>query len=313
MIRTPAFGCSECDARCALVLPDPVSLQCFLAVVDRLNFRAAARQVGLSPPALSDRIRRLEDDLGERLFDRDPRGVALAAAGERLRPAAERALAEVGRCAVAVAGDDRPTPFSLTVGTRYELGMSWLVPALDGLRAARPERTIHLSFGPADHLIDALLSRRLDAVVTSSRLVGAALATVSLHPESYVFVGAPGLPVEVRGPEDAAAVALIDAAPDLPLFRYLLDGLGAPEHWPFAGVEYHDTIAAIRARVLAGAGVAVLPRYFVEPDLAAGRLVQLLPKVALPTDVFRLVFRAGTAREAELRRLAAELQGVALR
>jgi DNA-binding transcriptional LysR family regulator len=83
--------------------------------------------------------------------------------------------------------------------------------------------------------------------------------------------------------------------------------------WSFAQHEYLGTIAAIRLRVLQGAGVAVLPRYFVARDLRARRMVQVLPKLKLQRDAFRLVWRAGHSRENEIRQLATELARIPLR
>jgi DNA-binding transcriptional LysR family regulator len=94
---------------------------------------------------------------------------------------------------------------------------------------------------------------------------------------------------------------------DLPLFRYFLDARSAREVWQFGAVQHLGAIAAVRARVLEGAGIAVLPYYFVRQDLERKRLVRLIPKTKLPSDWFRLVWRSGHAREAELRQIASEL------
>jgi len=291
-------------------LPDLVSLECFVVAAERPSFRSAAEAVALSPAAFSDRIRRLEDELGAALFHRTTRRVTLTEAGRRLLPQAQRALAEARRCARVVADAAHPAPFALKLGTRFELGLSWLVPALDPLRVERPERTLHLSFGESDDLMQRMQAGRLDAVVSSARLVSGGLDYVALHPERYVFVAAPERLAcsPMQGPEDAARHPLIDASPGLPLFRYLLDALDHSEPWPFTRVELLGTIAAIRHRVLEGAGVAVLPAYFVAPQLEAGQLVQLLPKVSLRQDTFRLIWRTGHPLDDELRRLAASLQ-----
>src|SRR5687768_3422716 len=129
-----------------MILPDLESLRCFEAAAVHLSFRVAAAQVALSPAAFSDRIRRLEEVLDTRLFERTTRRVVLTPAGRRLLPQARRCLEEARRCLDAVREDGTRTPFEIVLGTRYELGLSWLVPALDGLRDARPERTVHLYF-----------------------------------------------------------------------------------------------------------------------------------------------------------------------
>ena len=61
-------------------------------------------------------------------------------------------------------------------------------------------------------------------------------------------------------------------------------------------------------RALQGAGLAVLPRYFVEPDLQEGRLRLLFPEVVMATDWFRLIWRRGSTRQSLLRELATELE-----
>ena len=64
-------------------LPSLDSLRCFVALVERKNFRAAAEEVGLSPAAFSERIRRLEQDFGAQLFVRTTRKVEVSTAGLR--------------------------------------------------------------------------------------------------------------------------------------------------------------------------------------------------------------------------------------
>ncbi|WP_373047926.1 LysR family transcriptional regulator [Vulgatibacter sp.] len=295
-------------------LPDLESLRCFDAAASHLNFRRAARAVALSPAAFSDRLKRLEETLRAELFVRTTRRVALTAAGERLLPQARRTLDEAARC-LAVATDAGTPPFELRVGTRFELGLSWLTPALGPLQAARPERTVHLAFGDGDALLTQVRDGTLDATVTSSRLAGRALRYEVLHPEGYVFVGAKRLlrSEPLAAPADVARHTLLDLGPDLPLFRYLIDAAPVGTRWPFARNEWLGSIAAVRYRLLEGAGVAVLPRYFVAPDLARGRLSELLPRLELATDAFRLVWRAGHPREQELQALAAELRALPLR
>jgi LysR family glycine cleavage system transcriptional activator len=295
-------------------LPDLDSLHCFITAAEQRHFRAAARAVGLSPAAFSDRIKRLETNLGASLFSRTTRSVALTPAGHRLLPEARHCLEQARRC-VEVVSEEGELPLELLIGTRFELGMSWLVPALSTLQAAHPNRQIHLDFGQSDDLLARLRDGRLDAFISSTRLTISGLTYATLHPEDYVFVAAPELVARVpmRGAVDAAAHRLLDTSPALPLFRYLLDGLGETEDWPFQGVESLGSIAPIRFRLLESAGVAVMPRYFVQEDIDAGRLVQLLSDAPMRTDAFRLIWRVNDHRDAALRALAGELRALPLR
>ena len=291
-------------------LVDIESLGCFIAAAELLRFRAAARRVGLSPAAFSERLRRLEEDLGERLFDRTTRRVTLTPAGSRLLPHARELVAGASACAQIARGDGAPLPFALTVGSRYELAMSWMCPALTPLKEARPERTLHLYLGDTPDLMARLDSGDIDAAVLSARVARVGLDSLVLHEERYVFVGRGQ---QLDNADAAGEHVLIDISADLPLFHYLLDGLNQTEPWSFKSHEYMGGIGAIRHRVLEGIGVAVLPEYFVREDLEAGRLTQLMPDLELRTDTFRLIWMGRHTRRDELVELARELRTFPLR
>lgn len=290
-------------------LPALDSLRCFLAAAAALNFRAAARQVALTPAALGQRIRSLEAQLGAPLFERSTRSVALTRAGLDLVPRARAALGAVEDCVRAARGDLGPAPVELVLGTRYELGLSWIVPQLDALTAAHPELTLHLYFAGGDDLLLRLRTREIDCAVTSSRVHDPRLDFAKLHPEGYAFVAARSLlaTTPFARPADAAAHTLLDTTAELPLFRYWRDAPGGGDRLPFGRVLRLGTIAAIEARVLAGRGVAVLPRYRVEEHLRRRTLRELFPAVRPLDDHFRLVFRAGDPRRALFEALAASL------
>lgn len=294
------------------MLPSLDSLRCFIAAAELLNFRAAAKTVALSPGALSQRILQLEDQLGAALFERTTRRVTLTGPGEALLPQARRTLEAAERCAAVL---KEKVSYELTVGTRFELGLSWLLPALKPLAATHPERTLHLYFGDSAELLAAVRRAHADCAVTSARLTEGGLHYEALHEERYVFVTGRSdkRARALAGPEDASNHVLLDLHRDLPLFRYFQDSRPPGEVWQFQRVEYLGTIAAVRHRLLEGAGVAVLPEYFVRAELRARRLKQLLPEVRLHPDFFRLVWRAGHPRENELRALAAELRQRPLR
>ncbi|MFO0600985.1 MAG: LysR family transcriptional regulator [Myxococcaceae bacterium] len=287
------------------------SVRCFEAAATTLNFRAASRRVFLSPAAFSDRLRRLEAELDVRLFERTTRKVVLSEAGQRLLPMARELLEGEARLKAVGKAPSRAAPFELFIGTRYELGVSWLCPALEDLAAQRPERTLHLYNGDTPDLLQRLERGDVDAIVASMRLTSPNLTYAALHPEEYVFVSKrPTL----RRREDASSHVLVDVSRDLPLFRYFLDALPNAEPWPFQRVEYLGGIGNIRRRLLDGGGrVAVLPHYFVERDLAAKKLVRLLPSVRLRGDSFRLVWRKDHPRGPEMLKLAEALRAHPLR
>ncbi len=298
-----------------MLLPDLESLRCFLLGAEHLNFRAAAQVAALSAPAFSDRIARLEDELGAKLFERTTRKVTLTTAGWRLKPHATRLLADA-RALTAIATDvDRAPELRLRVGTRFELGMSYLVPSLLDLETQRPGRTLDVVFGNGSELMRNLREERVDCVITSLRLTMPGLAYATLHEERYVLVAASKLAAHapLNCPRDAAKLTLIDTMPNLPLFRYFLDAAPGQEAWTFAGVRHVGTIAAVRHLVRQQAGIAVLPRYFVRQDLEDESLVALMDHIEPNRDYFRLVWRANHALAPEFELLGRDLARLPLR
>jgi DNA-binding transcriptional LysR family regulator len=296
-------------------IPDLESLRCFDAVATHLTFRVAAKTLALTPTKLTRRIQQLEELLGAPLFERTSRKVALTPAGQRLVPHARSVLEQAARSSDVVHAQSLATRYELRIGTHFELGLSWLTPALPDLNATHPERTLHLVFADGQDLLDCVRSGSLDAAITSARPLIGGIAHETLHHEQYVFVGAARLLRARRLSRSADAMhhVLVDAAPDLPLFRHFLDAIGGPNVWSFARHEYLGTIAAVRLRVLQGAGVAVLPRHLVSRDLAARRLACILPRVMLSRDALRFVWRADHPGKHELRGLARALARTPLR
>jgi DNA-binding transcriptional LysR family regulator len=295
-------------------LPDLESLRCFVQAVTFSSFRTAASKVSLSPAAFGARIRRLEEQLGAQLFVRTTRRVALTPEGAKLLPKARRCLDEAQRCSRAFESSE-PVPFDLRIGTRFEVGMSWIIPALGPLERTRPERRLHVYFGDTSWLLQEMLRDEVHCMVTSARLSSPNLVFARLREEEYVLVGERKLVAEmpVLGPKDARRHVLLDLHADLPLFRYFLDARSPKEEWVFERIQYLGGIAAVRSRVLEGAGVAVLPLFFVRRDLASGRLTRLMPQTKLPRDWLRMVWRRGQVQETRIRELAAELSERPLR
>lgn len=291
------------------------TLRCFVAAARALNFRRASRSVALGPTAFSQRIKTLEEQLGHQLFSRTTRSVTLTSAGLALLPAAEHCLEAVAQCERIGDGTIAHAPTSLTIGTRQELGMSWLLPQRKSLLRERPWLEIHLHFSSGPDLLLRVRTLEIDCAITSTPFSDAKLDAFTLHREDYVFVGAASLlkRLPLRGPVDAEKHVLLDAAPDLPLYRYFRDAGGGGLGLHFARTVFLGSTAAIRYAVLDQAGVGVLPEYFVRRDIASGRLRRVFPKVTPLTDSFRLVFRATDPRRSIFESLAQDLSRAPLR
>ena len=241
-------------------LPDLESLRCFVLAATHANFRTAARKAALSPAAFGARIRRLEDEFGQRLFARTTRRVTLTPRGAELLPQAKACIEQAERCAEPL-DPGGPVPFDLVLGARFDVGLRWVVSAFGDLERARPERRLHAAFGDVGDLLPRVFRDEVHCVLTAARLNDPKLVSAPFREIEYVLVGSPGLVEKnpLARPEDAARHLLIDFDEDLPLFRFFAEARPARESWKFDRHQYLSIIAAVRARVLEGVGVAVLP------------------------------------------------------
>jgi DNA-binding transcriptional LysR family regulator len=291
----------------SMSLPSLESLRCFVEAARFLNFRTAAHAVALTPAALGQRIRQLEEEVGTPLFQRTTRKVWLTEAGLSLVPHATQVLAGAQDCLRAARGEIGPAPIDLVLGTRHELGMSWIVPMLPQLKRELPHVTFHLYFGSSADLLMRVRNLEIDCAIGSMRAVDPKIDSIRVHREDYAFVGQPRLlkRLPLTHPEHARHHTLIDTNPELSLFRYFRDAPGAGMRLDFNKILRMGTIAALAELVLRGDGVAVIPEYLIARELKARKLTRLFPKIELLSDHFRLIFRPDDTRRSVYEKLAA--------
>ncbi|MCW3064493.1 MAG: hypothetical protein JWN32_1665 [Solirubrobacterales bacterium] len=142
-------------------------LRYFVAVAEELHFRRAAERLYVAQPAVSEQVRKLEQELGVRLFDRTQRSVSLTGAGRALLEEARRVLrqAEVAIAAARTAYDH--ATMQLRIGYLPDSLPAALPRALRRLSASAPRVRVDVEAGPALRLIEDLREQRLDAVITS--------------------------------------------------------------------------------------------------------------------------------------------------
>jgi len=168
-------------------------LWCFAEAARFGSFRAAARSVGLTPAAVGQRVRQLEEQTGTPLFLRTTRKTVLTQAGLAFLPHARCAIAAAEQAMRAGRGEAPAAPMKLTIGTRHELGMSWLLPMLPRLRKTQTGLTLDLYFSSGADLLIRVRTLEIDCAIGSMRQSDPTLDAVRLHREDYVLVGQAGL------------------------------------------------------------------------------------------------------------------------
>ncbi|MEV0716069.1 LysR family transcriptional regulator [Asanoa sp. NPDC050611] len=283
---------------------DLTQLRTFEAVVRHHTVTDAAVALGLAPSSVSQQIRTLEGALGVALFDRGPRGMALTAAGERLRGWARTLLDQAERARLDVRGE----PQRIRLGALETLAGSHVPGVVARLAVRRPDLAVEprADRNRAELLAD-VVDQRLDAalLLDSGPGVGGLgfptpsepLSFVDLEPVPLALVAAPGHALAARTgltPADLAGQRLLVNVPECSFWMAADRALGdAPERVRVGGVP------VMRAWAEQGLGMTLLPGFAVAESLRAGRLAKL--DLPVPELSLRLVWRADRERLPGLR------------
>jgi DNA-binding transcriptional LysR family regulator len=163
----------------------------FVAVAEERHFTRAAARVHVVQSSLSSSVAALERELGEALFVRDNRRVALTPAGRALLPEARRALAAADEGRDAVAGVRGVLHGQLRVGAIQTLGVVDLAALLARFRRAHPGVTIQLSHGAAADLARAAADTELDIAFIDGPVDPARLTRTPLG-QDHLVLAVPG-------------------------------------------------------------------------------------------------------------------------
>lgn len=287
-------------------LPDLEAWAIFAAVAEHRSFSAAAVALGLGKATVSKAISRLEAHLGQSLFHRTSRRIALT---EAARPLAERARAMLAEAEAAeeVARDAAASPAGrVRVAAPMSFGVLRIAPVLAGFLAEHPaiELDLHLSDARVDIVAEGFDVALRIADLPDSSLRARRLCGIEGHlaasPAYLARHGRPSHPGELAG-------------------HRLLGYSNVAGPWRFRGpggeeVAVHpngpltaNSGDALLPALLAGLGVARLPGFIVGPHLATGALEAILPEWTRPPTALHLLTPPGTLRPARVEALIAWL------
>ncbi|MBE1208348.1 LysR family transcriptional regulator [Aminobacter carboxidus] len=247
------------------------ALEAFEAVSRHLSVSAAAVELGVTQSAISHQLRLLSDLVGERLLQKQGRGIALTEAGDRLARKLQPAFAEIVRSVGDAIGGTRHV---VRLAICSSFGPAWLVPRLAGFYATKPAFDLQVCMYARDpELTDAVADAFVTTLPTEK-----GFEAVLLWAEKLV-------PVVAQTADGATEPALITT--DLQPGRHGADwkayaalsgrDMARDGRWLFAS---HYLIAL--EMVKAGLGAALVPDFLAARELEAGTIRQL-HDAALPT------------------------------
>ena len=279
-------------------LPQLSALRAFEAAARYLSLTQAARELSVTPGALSHQIRGLEEFLGVKLFERRVRSIALTAAGKQLYPGLQTGFAHIREAVESL--DTAHAAHVLVVSTSPGLTSKWLAPRLYRFGAAYPDIDVRISSSAANA---NFATDGVDLAVRNMPLdptPDPALAIEKLVDVTYIPVCSPGL-IEKHGPvKNAQALARLPLIHD-----ESLSARRASPNWSdwfaAAGVANVDLARGLRftssdhAMDAAGEGAGVLLAHDIMAYdwLRTGRLIIPVKFALAAGRAFSLVWAKG--------------------
>ncbi|WP_170308652.1 LysR substrate-binding domain-containing protein [Ancylobacter pratisalsi] len=254
-------------------LPPLGSLRAFEAAGRLQSFKRAAGELGVTPTAISHRIRQLEADLGVALFVRQTRKVTLTPEGRALLAPLRTAFDDMTEAVENVR--HRTTRRVATLSATTALSARLLVPRIPGFRARHPgwDLRLHASDEPVD-----LMAGEADVAIRYGRGPFPGLTALPVLTEGFAPVCSVHLPI--RRPQDLTGATLLHIRglhstleAVLPSWSAWARKAGLRMLDTEGGISFSDETSAIQA-VIAGHGVALLSLPLVAAELASGALVQ---------------------------------------
>jgi DNA-binding transcriptional LysR family regulator len=243
-------------------------LRLFLAVARSGSISSGARQLDLQHSTVSRRMRKLEQDLGVRLFDKVQSGYALTTAGENLMQAAGRMEREVLLVDGVLAGEDLKPAGPLRVTAIDNMATTVLMPMFTGFSRRYPEVTLHLMVSNSDA---SLAQREADVAIRLSNtppdtLIGKRVVTVS----SAIY-GSPEYIEQVRNDGGEPEWLGVECCVFHKSWTRQACG-GHPHRF------YVDDTLLTQAALREGMGVSILPCFMGDPDPALARFAEPQPE-----------------------------------
>lgn len=265
------------------------ALRVAIAVADRGSFAAAGRHLNLPRAAVSRIIGQLEDRAGHRLFRRNTRKVVPTEAGDLLIEAARRALAAIDAALEPAEPSGAALAGPVRVSVSHVFGRHFVLPSIGRFRALYPG--VHVETLLQDRL-DDMIDEDIDFTVRLGPLPESDVVVRRLGAIRSGLFAAPSFLRDLGQPVDRQTLDHVSAV------GFRIPGTGRLLSWPIReggsvirsliprSVVSSDSIEAVLDYARDGHGVALLPRYLADRDVAEQRLEPVLPTdVSLMTDV----------------------------
>jgi len=281
--------------------PNLDDLRVFCTVARKSSFSAAAEALSVSAAYVSKRVGVLEADLGTRLLHRSTRRVAITEAGERVYAWAEKILDDVDQLVEDVSTTRRVPRGTLRISSSFGFGRHIVAPALARLSDKHPQLSVRLDL--FDRLVDVAgegfdLDIRIGDEIAAHLIAKRLASNHRVLCASADYLQRHGAPKQLADLTSHACLAIKERDHPFGLWRLNVRGelVSIKVTGPLS--TNHGEVAVQWA--LAGRGIVLRSLWDVRPLLESGKLVQVLPDVTQPANIWA-VYPARLAASAKVR------------
>ena len=274
----------------------------FAAVVETGSFTAAAERLGITKAVVSQQVARLESDFRATLLTRTTRKVLPTDAGKAFYQRCALILREAGHAFDELAETVDEPAGTLRLTATLDYGISAVVPAIAAFTQRFPKCRVDAVF--TDQSLD-LMAGQVELAIRVGWLTELHLQARQIGSFRQLLVAPANWRARLRRIADPADIGTQPFVANTALRDH--------SRWSFSRNEierrrvtvhpaiFLDATLAVREAVLEGAGLSVLPDYAVANDLAAGRLIRVLPDWSLPSGGIHAVYPTSRFRPAKVR------------
>ncbi|MCK3778364.1 LysR family transcriptional regulator [Ensifer sesbaniae] len=257
------------------LVPDVTTLQAFECAARHGSFTQAAAELNLTQSAVSRQIKDLENQLGVLLFERVRQRVILSDAGQKFLPEVRRLLNQTEELMVRAMASARADS-TLSIASLPTFGSRWLVPRLPDFLKRHPDTVLNIASRSAPFDFD---EQNFDLAIHYGQPVWARATCSYLCSEIIVPAASPALLANhpVKTPEDLVAGPLLHLATRPKLWAQWFEANDMDGRGAYRGNRF-DQFSMVIEAATAGLGFALLPRYLIEQEIAAGTLSIVLDR-----------------------------------
>lgn len=275
-------------------------METFVTVAQSLSFARAAEKLNITSSAASRRVKRLEETLGTKLIYRTTRALSLTEAGGHYLFHAQAAVMSAANATDAAKSHQTVPQGLLKVHAPMSYGRLHIAPLIPEFLSIYPKVAVNLSL---DDQVPDLLSAGLDLSITGrhvsvgsyiSKKIGEFGSILCASTNYLEKQSAPQTPADLREHN-----CLLYEHPENPAFwSFSRDGEAFEVN--VSGNFRSDNSEVITEVVKAGAGIARLPKFIADQEIAGGRLVRVLPNYKMPTKTFFAIYPDRSHKPAKL-------------